>query len=185
MSEIKHRSVDSNGIRIHVAECGEGPLVVLVHGFPESWYSWRYQLPSLADAGYRAVAIDVRGYGRSSAPKAVEDYRMVKKVGDIVGLVGALGEARATLIGHDWGAPIVWTSALLRPDLFRGVAGISVRLRLECLFGFFEAVLKRHVGSEVLPSPPGAAKRRMMISSALVRVKMRDVKVSWGRQVGG
>ena len=126
MSEIKHRSVDSNGIRIHVAECGAGPLVILVHGFPESWYSWRYQLPVLADAGYRAVAIDVRGYGRSSAPKAVEDYRMVKKVGDIVGLVSALGDARATLIGHDWGAPIVWTSALLRPDLFRGVAGISV-----------------------------------------------------------
>jgi len=126
MSEIKHLSVNSNGIRIHLAECGTGPLVIFVHGFPESWYSWRYQLPAVAAAGYRAVAIDVRGYGRSSAPAAVEDYRMVKKVGDIVGLVAALGEQQATLVGHDWGAPIVWTSALLRPDLFRGVAGISV-----------------------------------------------------------
>jgi pimeloyl-ACP methyl ester carboxylesterase len=126
MSDIKHSSVNSNGIRIHFAECGTGPLVIFVHGFPESWYSWRYQLPAIAAAGYRAVAIDVRGYGRSSAPAAVEDYRMVKKVGDIVGLVAALGEQQATLVGHDWGAPIVWTSALLRPDLFRGVAGISV-----------------------------------------------------------
>jgi pimeloyl-ACP methyl ester carboxylesterase len=126
MSDIKHSRVNSNGIRIHLAECGTGPLVIFVHGFPESWYSWRYQLPAIAAAGYRAVAIDVRGYGRSSAPAAVEDYRMVKKVGDIVGLVDALGEQQATLVGHDWGAPIVWTSALLRPDLFRGVAGISV-----------------------------------------------------------
>jgi pimeloyl-ACP methyl ester carboxylesterase len=126
MNEIKHSSVEANRIRIHTAECGTGPLVILVHGFPESWYSWRYQLPVLADAGYRAVAIDVRGYGRSSKPAAVEDYRMVKLVGDIVGLVSALGESQATLIGHDWGAPIVWHSALLRPDLFRGVAGLSV-----------------------------------------------------------
>ena len=126
MSDIRHLSVNSNGIRIHLAECGTGPLVIFVHGFPESWYSWRYQLPAVAAAGYRAVAIDVRGYGRSSAPAAVEDYRMVKKVGDIVGLVAALGEQQATLVGHDWGAPIVWNSALLRPDLFRGVAGLSV-----------------------------------------------------------
>ena len=124
--DLNHRVVSTNGIRIHVAECGDGPLVILVHGFPESWYSWRYQLPALADAGYRAAAIDVRGYGRSSAPRHVEDYRMIRMVADIAGLVSALGADRATLIGHDWGAPIVWNSALLRPDLFRGVAGISV-----------------------------------------------------------
>ncbi len=117
---------ETNGVRIHCVEEGQGPLVLLVHGFPESWYSWRHQLPALAAAGYRAVAIDVRGYGRSSHPGAVEAYRMVKLVGDVVGLVGALGESRAALIGHDWGAPIVWTSALLRPDLFWGVAGSSV-----------------------------------------------------------
>ena len=126
MSEILHHCVISNGIRIHVAESGKGPLVLMVHGFPESWYSWRYQLPALAAAGYRAAAIDVRGYGRSSKPAAVEDYRMVKLVADVVGLVTALDADQATLVGHDWGAPIVWNSALLRPDLFRGVAGISV-----------------------------------------------------------
>ncbi|TVS14804.1 MAG: alpha/beta hydrolase [Gammaproteobacteria bacterium] len=126
MSGIRFHCVDANGIRIHLAEQGEGPLVLMVHGFPESWYSWRYQLPALAAAGYRAVAMDVRGYGRSSKPSRVEDYRMVQKVADVVGVVKALGGGPATIVGHDWGAPIAWNSALLRPDLFRGVAGLSV-----------------------------------------------------------
>ena len=123
---IQRHLVPTNGIRIHVAEKGEGPLVLFVHGFPESWYSWRRQLDAVAEAGYRGAAIDVRGYGRSSKPTAVRDYRMILKVADLVGLVSALGEERATLVGHDWGAPIVWNTALLRPDLFRGVAGLSV-----------------------------------------------------------
>ena len=126
MSGIRFHCVDANGIRIHLAEQGEGPLVLMVHGFPESWYSWRYQLPALAAAGYRAVAMDVRGYGRSSKPSRVEDYRMVLKVADVVGVVESLGGGPATIVGHDWGAPIAWNSALLRPDLFRGVAGLSV-----------------------------------------------------------
>ncbi|MEZ5561032.1 MAG: alpha/beta hydrolase [Pseudomonadales bacterium] len=125
-AELTHRSADVGGARIHWVEAGEGPVALMVHGFPESWYSWRNQLPALAAAGYRAVAIDVRGYGRSSKPRQVDDYRMVRKVSDIVGLVAALGSDDVTLIGHDWGAPIVWNSALLRPDLFRGVAGLSV-----------------------------------------------------------
>lgn len=115
-----------NGIRLHYVEAGTGPLALLIHGFPESWYSWRHQLPALADAGYRAVAIDVRGYGRSSAPTAVEDYRMLRHVADNVELVAALGADRAVVIGHDWGAPIAWMSALLRPDVFCAVAGLSV-----------------------------------------------------------
>ncbi len=126
MSDIKHRILASNGIRLHIAECGSGPTVLLIHGFPESWYSWRAQLPALAAAGYHAVAMDVRGYGRSSKPNTVPDYRMLKKVGDVVGLVEQLGDAPVTVVGHDWGAPIAWMSALLRPDLFRGVAGLSV-----------------------------------------------------------
>ena len=121
-----HATYDVNGIRIHAVEQGSGPLVLMVHGFPESWYSWRHQLDALSVAGYRAVAMDVRGYGRSSKPHAVGEYRMLRKVADIVGLVEALGEEHAVLIGHDWGAPMVWMSALLRPDLFRGVAGLSV-----------------------------------------------------------
>ena len=112
--------------RVHCVEAGDGPLVLLVHGFPESWYSWRHQIPAIAEAGYRAVAIDVRGYGRSSKPLAVEDYRMVRLVADNVGLVGALGSETATIIGHDWGAPIAWNSAMLRPDVFTAVAGLSV-----------------------------------------------------------
>ena len=118
--------VDAAGTRIHCVEAGDGPLVLLVHGFPESWYSWRHQLPALANAGYRAVAIDVRGYGRSSKPLDVDAYRMVGLVADNVGVVQALGADNATIVGHDWGAPIAWKSALLRPDVFPAVAGLSV-----------------------------------------------------------
>lgn len=123
---MKHSIVSVNRIRLHVVEEGEGPLVLLVHGFPESWYSWRHQLTALAAGGYRAVAIDVRGYGRSSAPPEIEAYRMLRKVSDNVALVNALGEEHAVVVGHDWGAPIAWNSALLRPDVFRAVAGLSV-----------------------------------------------------------
>lgn len=123
---LRHRIEHVNGVRLHCVEAGEGPLVLLVHGFPESWYSWRHQLPAIAAAGYRAVAIDVRGYGRSSAPVPIEAYRMLAHVADNVALVGALGEEQAVVVGHDWGAPIAWNSALLRPDVFRGVAGLSV-----------------------------------------------------------
>lgn len=126
MAELSHRLISANGIRIHAVECGEGPVVLMIHGFPESWYSWRHQLPVLAAAGYRAVAIDVRGYGRSSKPTAVADYRMLKKVGDVVDVAAELSDEPVVLVGHDWGAPIAWTSALLRPDRFRGVAGLSV-----------------------------------------------------------
>src|SRR4051812_12747905 len=114
---MKHHLLDVPGGRIHAVEEGEGPLVLLVHGFPESWYSWRHQLPALAEAGYRAVAIDVRGYGRSSKPLAIEEYRMLAQVADNVGVLKALGASTATIIGHDWGSPIAANSALLRPDL--------------------------------------------------------------------
>ncbi len=123
---LVHRTEHVNGIELHAVELGEGPLVLLVHGFPESWYSWRFQLPALAEAGYRAVAIDVRGYGRSSRPERIEDYRMLRHVADNVALVAALGEESAVIVGHDWGAPIAWSSAHLRPDVFRAVAGLSV-----------------------------------------------------------
>jgi pimeloyl-ACP methyl ester carboxylesterase len=126
MTALEHHTAACNGIRLHYVACGEGPTVILVHGFPESWYSWREQLPALAAAGYRAIAIDVRGYGRSSKPVQVDDYRMICKVADLADLVRVLGCGTATLVGHDWGAPIVWTSALLRPDLFTAVAGLSV-----------------------------------------------------------
>jgi pimeloyl-ACP methyl ester carboxylesterase len=126
VTEITHRLIPSLGGRIHLAEQGAGPLVLLLHGFPESWYSWRHQLPVLAAAGYRAVAIDVRGYGRSSKPLATDAYRMLDLVEDNIAAVHALGEESAVVIGHDWGATIAATSALLRPDVFRAVGLLSV-----------------------------------------------------------
>src|SRR5579871_4354845 len=108
---VTHRFVDAGGLRMHIAEAGEGPLVLLLHGFPESWYSWRHQIPVLAAAGYRAVAIDVRGYGRSSAPLDIEAYGMVHHIDDNRGVVEALGERTAIVVGHDWGAPIAANSA--------------------------------------------------------------------------
>ena len=129
MDRIEHRTVETNGIRMHFAEVGSGPLVVLCHGFPESWYSWRHQLKAIADAGFHAVAPDMRGYGQTDAPEAIDRYTLLHLVGDIVGLIQALGEKHAVIAGHDWGAPVAWHSALLRPDIFRGVIGLSVPYR--------------------------------------------------------
>ena len=129
MTDIRHRTLDTNGIRMHVAETGSGPLVVLCHGFPESWYSWRHQLTALAEAGYHAVAPHMRGYGDTEAPAAIEAYTLLHLVGDMVGLVSALGEKSAVIAGHDWGAPVAWHAALLRPDVFHGVIGLSVPFR--------------------------------------------------------
>ncbi|NUW46121.1 alpha/beta fold hydrolase [Nonomuraea rhodomycinica] len=123
---ITHRLVASPAGRLHLVEQGSGPLVLLVHGFPESWYSWRHQLPALAAAGFRAVAVDVRGYGRSSRPADVAAYRMVELVEDNLAVVRALGERTAVIVGHDWGANIAASSALLRPDVFRAVGLLSV-----------------------------------------------------------
>jgi pimeloyl-ACP methyl ester carboxylesterase len=129
MPEVTHRMVETNGIRLHLAEQGEGPLVILCHGFPECWYSWRHQLPALAKAGFRAVAPDLRGYGRSDRPEEVEKYTILHDIGDIVGLVDALGAKQAVIAGHDVGATIAWQAALLRPDRFRAVIALSVPFR--------------------------------------------------------
>jgi pimeloyl-ACP methyl ester carboxylesterase len=123
---LQHRVVPTNGIRMHVAEQGVGPLVLLCHGFPESWYSWRHQLSALADAGYRAVAPDMRGYGQTDRPAEIAKYTMLHHVGDMVGLLDALSAETAVIVGHDWGAPVAWHAALLRPDRFRAVAALSV-----------------------------------------------------------
>src|ERR1700719_2987018 len=129
MSEVTHRMIETNGIRLHVAEQGEGPLIILCHGFPECWYSWRHQLPALAKAGFRAVAPDLRGYGRSDRPEEVEKYTILHDIGDIVGLVDALGAKQAVIAGHDIGAAIAWQTALLRPDRFRAVIALSPPFR--------------------------------------------------------
>lgn len=129
MNGVTHRTLETNGIRMHVAEQGAGPLVVLCHGFPESWYSWRHQLPALAEAGFHAVAPDMRGYGQTDRPEAIDQYTLLHLVGDMVGLVDALGPESAVIAGHDWGAPVAWHAALLRPDRFRAVVGLSVPFR--------------------------------------------------------
>src|SRR5215468_12201837 len=129
MPEVTHRMIETNGIRLHVAEQGEGPLVILCHGFPECWYSWRHQLGALAKAGFHAVAPDLRGYGRSDRPEEVEKYTILHDIGDTVGLVDALGAEQAVIAGHDVGATIAWQAALLRPDRFRGVIALGPPFR--------------------------------------------------------
>ena len=129
MTEVNHRIVETNGIRMHLAEQGTGPLVLLCHGFPESWYSWRHQLGALAEAGFHAVAPDMRGYGQTDHPREIDQYTLLHLVGDMVGLLDVLGADEAVIAGHDWGAPVAWHSALLRPDRFRGVIGLSVPFR--------------------------------------------------------
>jgi len=126
MTEIKHRTVKTNGINMHIAEAGEGPVVLLLHGFPELWYSWRHQLPALAGAGYHAVAPDVRGYGQSDAPQPIDAYTMKEHLADAVGILDALGAETAVVVGHDWGAPMAWNGAVLHPERFRAVAALSV-----------------------------------------------------------
>ena len=126
MSAWMHRSVQTNGIAMHFVEQGSGPLVLLCHGFPESWYSWRHQLGALAQAGYRAVAPDMRGYGQTDRPEGSDSYTILHLVGDLVGLLDALEVQTCTVVGHDWGAPVAWNAALMRPDRFRGVAALSV-----------------------------------------------------------
>ncbi|MCQ8194310.1 alpha/beta fold hydrolase [Streptomyces rugosispiralis] len=125
MTEITHRFVQAGGLRMHIAEAGSGPLVVLLHGFPETWYSWRHQLLALAAAGYHAVAPDQRGYGRTDQPDAIEDYTILHTVGDVIQLIHVLGEERAVLAGHDWGGAVTWHAALMRPEVICAVVSLS------------------------------------------------------------
>jgi pimeloyl-ACP methyl ester carboxylesterase len=125
-----HRDVSANGTRLHVAECAprtrrtDAPLVLLVHGFPEFWWSWRHQLEALSTAGFRTVACDLRGYGASDKPPRGYDVFTLSE--DIAGLIRALGERDAVLVGHDWGGFLAWVTATLRPDVVRRLAVLSI-----------------------------------------------------------
>ena len=110
---MEFKFIDTNGITLRAAVEGEGPLIIMVHGCPESWFSWRRQIPVIAEAGYKVVAIDVRGYGGSDKPHAIEEYPLKKLSDDVVGVIDFFGEDKAILFGHDWGAPIVWYTSLL------------------------------------------------------------------------
>jgi len=131
-----HRSVTANNTRFHVAESGDGPLVLLLHGFPEFWWTWRQQLESLSQAGFRAVAVDLRGYGGSDKPP--RGYDLITAASDAAGLIRALGEANAVVIGHDWGGLIAWTMAVYQPKVVRRLAIVSMphplRLRTAVLY---------------------------------------------------
>lgn len=123
---MRERLVDANGIHLNILEAGEGPTVLLCHGFPETSRAWRHQISALADAGFHAVAPDMRGYGKSSCPEAVDEYTLFHLVGDMVGLLDRLGVHKALIVGNDWGASVAWQTALLRPDRFTGVVAIGV-----------------------------------------------------------
>jgi pimeloyl-ACP methyl ester carboxylesterase len=125
MNDFKHKSVNTNGIRMHVAEAGEGYPIVMCHGFPELWYSWRHQMRALAEAGFRAISPDERGYGETDAPQPIEAYTQRQLVADIVGMLDALGLAKCVIIGHDWGGAVAWNAALMAPERIERVIGVS------------------------------------------------------------
>ena len=126
MENVEFKIVESNGINIRLAMMGEGPLVIFCHGWPESWYSYRYQLPAIADAGFKAVAYDVRGYGESDKPHEIEAYTMRNMTNDVVGIIDALGYDTAITIGHDWGGPIALNTAALNEDRISATGTLSV-----------------------------------------------------------
>lgn len=124
---VQFRFIETNGIRMRVATAGDsGPLVIMAHGWPESWYSWRHQIVALANAGYRVVAPDMRGYGATDAPANVEDYNILELAADMAGVVDAFGEEKAIIMGHDWGSIVAWHSVLLHPDKFSALVAMSV-----------------------------------------------------------
>ncbi|MCB0166601.1 MAG: alpha/beta hydrolase [Anaerolineae bacterium] len=126
MTNITHRNIQTNGISMHIAEAGHGHPVILIHGFPELWYTWRHQLPALAQAGYHAVAPDLRGYGATERPDATQSYSTLTMAADIVGLLDALGAEKGVVVGHDIGAHVAWLVAELYPQRVSAVVALSV-----------------------------------------------------------
>jgi pimeloyl-ACP methyl ester carboxylesterase len=160
------RTISANGIELFVLEQGEGPLVLLCHGWPELSYSWRHQIPALADAGFHVVAPDMRGFGRSSAPAEIGAYTIFDNVGDMVALVAALGEKQAVIVGHDWGAPVAWDAAKFRPDMFTKVAGLSVPPPLRAAAGRWRASARAASPTSIgsISRPPALPKRNSSVT---------------------
>jgi pimeloyl-ACP methyl ester carboxylesterase len=160
----RHRLVDVGEVKLHCVEAGSGPLVVLLHGFPEFWWSWRYQIPALAKGGFRVVAPDLRGYNLSDKPPRVKDYAIDKLTGDVAGLIGALGEKKAHVVGHDWGAAVAWEFAMHHPALLDRLAILNVPHPVEMLRGLTRsfAQMRRswYIFFFQLPGIPEAGLRR-------------------------
>lgn len=161
-----HRRVAANGARFHVAECGSGPLVLLLHGFPEFWWAWRHQLPALADAGYRAVAMDLRGYGASDKPP--RGYDPFTLSADVAGVIRSLGERDAVVVGHGWGGLVAWSAAVIHPRQVRRLAAVSVphprRLRATALSDAHQLRAGRHVLGFQVPLLP---ERRLVADNGI------------------
>jgi pimeloyl-ACP methyl ester carboxylesterase len=182
---VRERTVSTNGIDLHLLEDGEGPLVVLCHGFPELAYSWRHQLPALAAAGFHVVAPDMRGYGASSAPALVEAYDLLELCADLTGLLDVLGESDAVFVGHDWGAHAVWQLAVIHPERVRGVAGLSVpfvpRAPAEPI-----PIMRRHLGEDfyiVWFQQPGVADAELARDVRRTLTTRRAWTASWAAEV--
>jgi pimeloyl-ACP methyl ester carboxylesterase len=145
MAFAEPTSIDAGGLRMEVALAGSGPAVALLHGFPELWWSWRHQIPVLAEAGFSVVAPDMRGYGGTDAPDAIESYDVLTLAGDVLALMDALGHDRFAVVGHDWGANVAWELARSHPERVRAVAGLSVPFVPRAPAPPM-AILRRHLG---------------------------------------
>ena len=196
---MTERTVATNGVELNVVDEGSGPPVVLCHGFPELSYSWRHQIPALAAAGYRVLAPDQRGYGQSSRPEAIEDYDIEHLTGDIVGLLDDIGEERAVVIGHDWGAMVANNAVLLHPDRFSAVATLSVPLlprapmppvqmmRAAFADAFFYIVYFQEPGvaDAELGADPAKTMRRMLAGLTTARAEQHDLAAAFANDGRG
>ena len=184
---MSERLVATNGVELNVLEDGEGPLVVLCHGFPELAYSWRHQIPALAGAGFRVVTPDMRGFGRSSAPAEIESYDVASLCADMTGLLDALGEQSAIFVGHDWGANVVWQLALQQPQRVRAVAGLSVPFIPRAPAAPIP-IMRRHLGEDfyiVWFQEPGVADAALAQDVRRTLTTSRQWTADWATEDGG
>lgn len=189
------KTTTANTIHMRYAEAGSGPLVLFCHGWPESWYSWRHQLQAVSAAGFRAVAPDMRGYGGTQSPEPIDQYSLLHLVGDMAELVKALGETKAVIVGHDWGAPVAWHAALWRPDLFTAVSAMSVPYAPPGYVDILSALEKLGIDNFYLQyfQKPGVAEAELQqdIRGALRRLyytaggEMVEKDKGFGRLTGG
>ncbi len=184
---MSERLIAANGVELNVIEDGEGPLVVLCHGFPELAYSWRHQIPALAGAGFRVIAPDMRGFGRSSAPREIEAYDVVTLCADMTGLLDQLGEQSAIFVGHDWGANVVWQLALQQPQRVRAVAGLSVPFIPRAPAAPIP-IMRRHLGETfyiVWFQQPGVADTALAQDVRRTLTTSRQWTADWAEEDGG
>ncbi|WP_088290666.1 alpha/beta fold hydrolase [Kineosporia sp. A_224] len=174
----RHRFVAANGSRFHVAETGDGPLVLLLHGFPQFWWAWRHQLPALAAAGYRVAAMDLRGYGASDKPP--RGYDTMTTAADVAGVVRSLGESDAVIVGHDWGGWVAWSMPGLSPRVTRAVAVVSAAHPL-LLRPYFATALVRGADERAAAAAVLSFQVPMLPERRLAHgTEVRDLLTAWG-----